>query len=258
VELERRVEKRTEDLRRSNDDLQQFAYVASHDLQEPLRMIGIYTELLRRRYQGKLDNDADEYIRIAIEGVKRMSALIHDLLEYSRAGQAEDQPTETVNPEEVLAGVLETLRPRIEEASAEITHDPLPEVHTHRLWFSQLLQNLIANALKYRSEAPPRIHLSAERNDRVTKFAVRDNGIGIDSKYKEQVFGVFKRLHGRTVEGTGIGLATCKRIVERAGGRIWFESKPGQGTTFYFTIPHQDSGTGQTGAGAANAVVARG
>ncbi len=236
VELERRVEQRTEDLRRSNEELQQFAYVASHDLQEPLRMIGIYTELLRRRYQGQIDGEADEYIRISVDAVKRMSELIRDLLQYSQAGQSEDHEPELVNPEEVLDTVLQNLGARIEEASAEITHDPLPNVLTHRVWFAQLFQNLVGNALKYRSQEPPRVHVSARRDGSHTVFAVKDNGVGIDAKYKDQVFGVFKRLHGRNVEGTGIGLATCKRIVERAGGRIWFESEPGRGSTFYFTI----------------------
>ena len=143
----------------------------------------------------------------------------------------------TVDPEEVLESVVQDLRAQIEEASAEVTHDPLPKLHAHRVWFDQLLQNLIGNALKYRGEHPPKIHVSASRKDSVIVFAVRDNGVGIDPKYKDQVFGVFKRLHGSEVEGTGIGLATCKRIVERAGGRIWVESEPGQGSTFYFSMP---------------------
>lgn len=237
VELERRVEQRTEALRRSNEDLQQFAYAVSHDLQEPLRMVGTYTELLRRRYEGRLDKEADDHIGYAVRGVKRMTGMIRDLLEYSRAGQSEDNVLATVDPEEVLESVLQDLRAQIEEASAEVSHDPLPKLHAHRVWFDQIFQNLIGNALKYRSAAPPKVHVSASREDSVIVFSVQDNGIGIDPKYKDQVFGVFKRLHGSDVEGTGIGLATCKRIVERAGGRIWFESKPGHGSTFYFSMP---------------------
>ena len=237
VELERRVEQRTEDLRRSNEELQQFAYVASHDLQEPLRMIGIYTELLRRRYQGQIDGEADEYIRISVDAVKRMSELIRDLLQYSQAGQSEDHEPELVNPEEVLDTVLQNLGAAHRGSSRRrLPTTRLPNVLTHRVWFAQLFQNLVGNALKYRSQEPPRVHVSARRDGSHTIFAVKDNGVGIDPKYKDQVFGVFKRLHGRNVEGTGIGLATCKRIVERAGGRIWFESEPGRGSTFYFTI----------------------
>jgi signal transduction histidine kinase len=237
VELERRVEQRTEALQRSNEDLQQFAYVVSHDLKEPLRMIGSYTELLRRKYQGQLDKEADEYINFAVEGVKRMQALIHDLLEYARAGEEEDKHTEQVDANEVLDTVLLNLQSRIEEAGAEVSRDSLPIVVTHRVWLMQLLQNLIGNALKYRSEQPPRVHVGAKRSETETVFFVRDNGIGIDPKYRDQVFGIFKRLHGREFEGTGIGLATCKKLVERAGGRIWFESKPGEGSTFFFSVP---------------------
>jgi signal transduction histidine kinase len=237
IELERRVDQRTRALQRSNEDLQQFAYVVSHDLKEPLRMIASYSELLRRKYQGQLDKEADEYIGFTVEGVKRMQALIHDLLEYSRAGEEQDEHAEQVDANEVLDTVLLNLQARIEEAGAEVTRDPLPKVVTHRVWLVQLLQNLIGNALKYRAERPPRVHVGARRSDTETVFFVRDNGIGIDPKYRDQVFGIFKRLHGREFEGTGIGLATCKKLVDRAGGRIWFESNPGDGSTFFFSVP---------------------
>ncbi|HET8550389.1 MAG TPA: ATP-binding protein [Bryobacteraceae bacterium] len=237
LELERRVQQRTEALQRSNEDLQQFAYVVSHDLKEPLRMVGSYTELLRRKYQGRLDGEADEYINFAVDGVRRMQALISDLLEYARAGEEQDKSPEPVDANEVLDTVLLNLQAHIDEAGATVTRDELPPVVTHQVWLSQLLQNLVANALKYRSEQPPRVHVSATPGAGETVFSVRDNGIGIDPKYKDQVFGVFKRLHGREFEGTGIGLATCKKIVERAGGRIWVESTPGEGSTFFFTVP---------------------
>ena len=237
VELERRVEQRTEALQRSNEDLQQFAYVVSHDLKEPLRMVGSYTELLRRKYQGRLEGDADEYINFAVDGVRRMQALINDLLEYSRAGEEQDKQPEVVDANEALETVLLDLQPRIEEAGATVTRDPLPPVVTHRIWLTQILQNLVGNALKYRSERPPQVHVGAKQGAAETVFFVRDNGIGIDPKYRDQVFGIFKRLHGHEFEGTGIGLAMCKKIVDRAGGRIWVESKAGEGSTFFFTLP---------------------
>jgi signal transduction histidine kinase len=237
LELERRVEQRTEALQRSNEDLQQFAYVVSHDLKEPLRMVGSYTELLRRKYQGRLEADADEYINFAVDGVKRMQALINDLLEYSRAGDEQENHPELVDANQVLDNVLLNLQPRIEEAGAEVTRDNLPSVLTHPTWLTQVLQNLVGNALKYRADRPPQVHVGAKQSERETVFLVRDNGIGIDAKYRDQVFGIFKRLHGHEFEGTGIGLAMCKKIVERAGGRIWFESKAGEGSTFFFTLP---------------------
>jgi signal transduction histidine kinase len=241
ADLERRVQQRTEALQRSNEDLQQFAYVVSHDLKEPLRMVGSYTELLRRRYQGQLEPEADEYISFAVEGVKRMQALIGDLLDYARAGEEQEKQPEPVDVNEVLDGVLLNLQARIEEAGGAVTRDQLPSVVVHRVWLAQVLQNLVGNALKYRGERPPRVHVSAVAASGETVFTVRDNGIGIDSKYKDQVFGLFKRLHGREFEGTGIGLAMCKKLVERAGGRIWVESDPGQGSAFFFTVPQASS-----------------
>ena len=242
AELEQRVEQRTEALRRSNEDLQQFAYVASHDLKEPLRMVSLYTELLSRRYKGKLDGDADQYIHFAVDGAKRMDKLITDLLSYARAG-SEQAPTEAVNTEEILKSVLMNLKATIAAARAEITRDPLPAVVADPVRLTQVLQNLIANAIKYRGDRAPKIHVSAVQNDDESVFSVRDNGIGIDPKYADQIFGIFERLHDQEYEGTGIGLAMCKRIVERHGGRIWVESSPNEGSTFYFTIPRVQPAT---------------
>jgi signal transduction histidine kinase len=239
AELERRVALRTEELQRSNEDLQQFAYVASHDMKEPLRMISSYASLLQRRYEGRLGEDADTFIGYIVDGVRRMNLLITDLLEYSRAGQAEDDESVQVDPEIVLRSVLENLNVTIADSKAKITHDRLPLVSYDPVRMSQLLQNLIGNAIKYSSpERPPVVHLSAVLTEDDTVFSVRDNGPGIAPEHRETIFGIFKRLHGKDVEGTGIGLAMCRRIVERHGGRIWVESEPGQGATFRFTVPH--------------------
>ena len=238
ADLERRVEQRTEALRRSNEDLQQFAYVASHDLQEPLRMVASYTELLKRRYHGKLDSDADQFIDYAVDGVKRMTTLIRDLLAYSRAGETPNEKLKEVNPEDTLDTVLQNLKITIGDVGATITHDQLPLIEFDPIRLTQLFQNLLANAIKYRGERTPAVHVSARTDGAETIFSIADNGIGIDPKYSEQIFGIFKRLHGREYEGTGIGLAMCKKIVERQGGRIWVESKPGEGSTFSFSIPN--------------------
>ncbi len=236
IELEEKVAHRTEALRKSNEDLQQFAYVASHDLQEPLRMVGSYIGLLQRRYEGKLDKDADDFINFAVDGVKRMSRLIQDLLEYSRAGENKTERLTDLNMEKILDTVLQNLEVKIRETGATVTHDPLPNVFFDSMRLMQILQNLIANAIKYRSERPPEIHISSRTNGRETVLLIRDNGMGIDPKFHQQIFGVFQRLHGREYEGSGIGLAMVKKIVERYGGRIWVESKPGEGATFCFTI----------------------
>ncbi len=225
------------DLARSNTELEQFAYVASHDLQEPLRMITGYTSLLAKRYQGKLDSDADEFIGYATDGAKRMHALINDLLTYSRVGTRgkEFSPTDC---EAVLQTTLAGLRPAIEESNASITHDPLPTVMADATQLGQLFQNLIGNGIKYRDSKPPVIRVSSKKEGSRWLFSVRDNGIGIDPKYGERIFVIFQRLHNREdYPGTGIGLTVCKKIVERHGGRIWVESQPGQGATFYFTLP---------------------
>jgi signal transduction histidine kinase len=240
-ELEQFVALRTQELQRSNEDLQQFAYVASHDMKEPLRMIASYSTLLQRRYQGRLDADADTYIGFITDGTKRMNQLITDLLEYSRAGQTNEDERVQVEPSEVLSTVLTNLKVTIAETRAIVTADELPPVLYDPTLLCQLLQNLIANGIKYRSQEAPRVHVSARRDQGEIIFSVQDNGQGIPPEHQEQIFAIFKRLHGVDVEGTGIGLAMCKKIVERNGGRIWVESEPGAGSTFYFTIPERRS-----------------
>ena len=200
-------------------------------------MVASYTQLLGKRYKGKLDGDADEFISFAVEGAKRMQRLINDLLKYSRVG-TRDQGPEPIYSEQVLAETLAGLQVAITEGAAQVTHDPLPKVLADEAQLGQIFQNLIANALKYRGDAPPRIHISAAQEGDMCVFSVRDNGIGIDPQYHERVFLIFQRLHTREEgSGTGMGLAVCKKIVERHGGRIWLESELGKGATFYFTIP---------------------
>jgi signal transduction histidine kinase len=236
-DLEKRVLERTLELRRSNEDLEQFAYVASHDLQEPLRMITNYLQLLRQRYKDKLDPGADDFIGFALDGSKRMHQLIHDLLTYSRVGTHGKEFVRT-DCAQALANALANLHVAIEESRAEITHDSLPTVKGDEVQLTQLFQNLIGNAVKFRGEAVPKIHIGVQRSGAEWEFSVRDNGIGIAPEDFQRIFVVFQRLHSREkYPGTGIGLSVCKKIVERHGGRIWVESKPGQGTTFYFTLP---------------------
>jgi PAS domain S-box-containing protein len=239
--MERALQEKAEELERSNQDLEQFAYVASHDLQEPLRMISSYTQLLGRRYGDKLDADAHEFIRFAVEGSARLQALINDLLAYSRVGTRPRAFAET-SMGEVLNRALKNLEIAVEESHARITSDPMPVVHGDAIQLTQLLQNLLGNALKFRGTKPAAIHVGARRepgsNGRIWHFSVQDHGIGIAPEYFERIFVLFQRLHSREeYPGTGIGLAICKKIVERHGGRIWVESQPGQGTTFHFTIP---------------------
>ena len=234
------LEKSVAELARSNSDLQQFAYVASHDLQEPLRMVASYTQLLAKRYKGKLDQDADEFIAFAVNGASRMQALIQDLLAFSRVDR-QSQHFEPTSAETLLGYALDNLKGAIEESKAVVTHDPLPTVMADERQLLHVLQNLLSNAIKFKGPQIPRIHLSAERREKEWVFSLRDNGIGIDPQYSERIFVLFQRLHTNAeYPGTGIGLALCKKIVERHGGRIWMESQLGQGTIFYFTLPVRD------------------
>lgn len=229
--------RQAEELRRSNAELQQFAYVASHDLQEPLRMVSSFTQLLARRYRGRLDADADDFIAYAVDGANRLQTLINDLLAYSRVGR-QGPALELVDCDAVVDRAIESLQMAIAESGATVTHDPLPTVRADASQLVQVFLNLIGNAVKYRSAEPPQIHVSAERGAAEWIFSVCDNGIGVEPQYAERIFIIFQRLHSREeFSGSGIGLAICKKIVERHGGRIWVESLPGRGSRFMFTIP---------------------
>jgi light-regulated signal transduction histidine kinase (bacteriophytochrome) len=233
---------RSRELERSNAELEQFAYVASHDLQEPLRTVQSYLQLLQRRYCHMLDADADEFIGFAVEGAQRMRDLITDLLAYARVSSRARPPGPTALSE-VVGEALRALHTAIEERRAEITVDPLPTVVADGNQLRQLYQNLVANALKFNRQDVPRVRLGAERKASGWRLFVADNGIGLDPAYKDRIFEVFKRLYGRDeFEGTGIGLAICKKIVEHHGGEIGVESRPGEGATFWFTLP-DDAGT---------------
>jgi two-component system, chemotaxis family, sensor kinase Cph1 len=227
------------DLTRSNKDLQQFAYVASHDLQEPLRNVAGCLQLLERKYKNALDDNADKYICHAVESAIRMKDLLDDLLEYSRIG-SRGKPLQPTDCEKTLAATVKNLGAAISEAGAVITHDPLPVIYVDDTQLLRAFQNLIQNAVKFRRDEPPRVHVSAVKNKDEWIFSVKDNGIGIESQYLDRIFVIFQRLHLRSeYAGTGMGLAIVKRIVERRGGRIWVESEPGVGTTFYFAIPEK-------------------
>lgn len=235
------LEESVKELSRSNAELQQFAYVASHDLQEPLRMVSSYTQLLAKRYKGKLDADADDFIGFAVDGASRMQKLIQDLLSYSRASTRSIEP-ERVPTEAALTAATDNLRIAVKESGAVITHDPLPTLTVDERQLTQLFQNLLSNAMKFRGHESPRVHVSAKRLDAEWVFSVQDNGIGIDRQYADRIFVIFQRLHNREqYPGTGIGLAICRRIVERHGGRMWMESEPGKGATFFFTLPAEES-----------------
>jgi PAS domain S-box-containing protein len=227
------------ELKRSNDELEQFAYAASHDLQEPLRMVASYTQLLARRYKGQLDADADDFINFAVDGSNRMQRLIQDLLAYSRAGSNANAHSE-ISSDHALSQAITNLQAPIEESGAIVTHDALPPVTTDGTQLAQIFQNLVGNAIKYRGAAVPHVHVSAVKdahNEWI--FSVRDNGLGIDPQYFDRIFILFQRLHGqKEFKGTGIGLAICKKMLERLGGRIWVESQPEKGSTFYFALPN--------------------
>lgn len=257
AELERRVKERTralthevmerkkaqeklkilvDELQRSNRDLEQFAFVASHDLQEPLRMVNSYVQLLARRYKGRLDDDADEFIHFAIDGSNRMQKLINALLDYSRVG-GKNRVIGPVNMDQVLDKTLAVMKPSLDENGAQIERQPLPTIMAEPALLGQLFQNLISNAVKFRGEDPLAIKISAvPEGENFWRITVKDNGLGIEPEFREKVFNIFRRLHGPEVPGTGIGLAICKKIVEFLGGRIWVDSDPGGGATFHFTL----------------------
>jgi PAS domain S-box-containing protein len=233
---EEKLQQKSEELQRSNRELEEFAYVASHDLQEPLHLTAGYVQLLARRYKGELDQEADEFIGYALEGVNRMKNLIADLLAYSRIG-TRGKAFAQVPMEETLNNAMAALEPVLTKTSAIVTNDVLPSVLGDDEQILMLLQNLIDNAIKFHGAERPRIHVGARQLDDRWLFFVRDNGIGIDPQYTERVFVIFQRLHNQEqYPGTGVGLAICRKIVERHGGRIWVDSEPGKGSTFYFTL----------------------
>lgn len=236
-QAEEALERTTAELTRSNAELDQFASVASHDLQAPLRMVASSTQLLARDYKDKLDAEANEYIAFAVEGAKRMQVLINELLNYSRLN-TKRKPFELVDCGQIYAATVANLKVEIEESGAVLTSGCLPTVKGDSVLLLQVFQNLVANAIKFQREKRPQVHVWAEEKNGAWQFGVRDNGIGISPKYFDRLFVIFQRLHRREeYSGTGIGLAVCKKIVEKHGGRIWVESELGKGSTFYFTIP---------------------
>ncbi len=241
-ELEEKLKRQSEALARSNRDLEEFAYVASHDLQEPLRMVVSFTQLLSRRYKGRLDAEADEFIAFAVDGAKRMQRLINDLLAYSRLDRREAGAA-SASAADAVEAALASLQTLIKETEARVEVGPLPLVRVDPGQLGQLFQNLIGNAIKFRApDRPPVIRIGAERDGTLWRFRVEDNGIGVDPRYFEKVFVIFERLHGMEVPGTGIGLALCRKIVGRHGGKIWIESEKGRGAVLCFTLPHENQG----------------
>ncbi len=236
--LEARVLERTEELMRSNEELQQFAYVASHDLREPLRTVSIYAQLLAKRYQDRLDEDADQFIKFITQNAARMETLVHDLLDFSRIDVRRMDFFARTSTESALDDAIGNIGPLIEESRAVITRDPLPVVMGDAIQITRLFQNLLVNSLKYRSAETPRIHVTAQENGEAWLFSVKDNGIGIEPQYAEKIFGIFRILQPRDRStGAGMGLAICRKIVSRHEGRIWVESALGKGATFYWTLP---------------------
>lgn len=235
---EMEMEKIMGELRRSNKELQQFAYVASHDLQEPLRMVTSFTQLLEKRYKDKLDDDADDFIKYIVEGAKRMQSLIDDLLTYSRVTKTGEEEFKKIDLEDLINNIMANLKVLIEENNAKITHDPLPCIKADKSQIIQLFQNIIGNAIKFHGNDPPKIHISAHKEGNNWIFDVEDNGIGIEPQHQERIFRVFQRLNKREdYPGTGIGLSVCEKIVQHHNGLIWIESKPGKGSKFFFTLP---------------------
>jgi len=235
-QMEERLKQITLEMQRSNTELEQFAYVISHDLHEPLRMVSSYTQLLARRYRDELDADADEFISYAVDGARRMQALLNDLLDYSRVGTG-GKPFALVDCRRVVEQAMSNLKIAIEECRASVTYDVLPGVLGDEGQLVRLFQNLIGNAIKFRGADVPCVHISALRWHNVVTFSVKDNGIGIDPQHSRTIFEIFRRLHTREeYPGTGMGLAICRKIVERHGGRISVQSRPGEGSTFFFTI----------------------
>jgi light-regulated signal transduction histidine kinase (bacteriophytochrome) len=236
------LERRADDLARSNAELEQYAYVISHDLQEPLRSIGGFVQLLERRYQGELDEEADRFIGFTVAGVERMQALIDDLLSYSRAGAGELRGDQ-VDTRELVDRTLASLDAAVRDAGAEVEVGELPTIVADGSALGQVFQNLLSNAIKFRADDRPRVKVSATHSDDAWTFGVADSGIGVEPAHAERIFRIFQRLHTRDeYGGTGVGLAICKRIVERQGGRIWCEPHPGGGTVFRFTIPDAKAG----------------
>jgi light-regulated signal transduction histidine kinase (bacteriophytochrome) len=231
------LREKTMELARSNTDLERFAYVASHDLREPLRMVTSYVQLLEKRYSDKLDADAREFIGFAVDGATRMNEFLDGLLYLSRVAR-DPGVHDPIDSDRALKTSLVNLKTTVKDSAAQVSMDPLPSARINETHLLQLFQNLIGNAIKFQKNGAPKVHISGVRDGELVRFSVKDNGIGIDPAFADQVFEVFRRLHTRDhYPGSGIGLAICKRIVEQRGGKIWFDSKPDQGTTFYFTLP---------------------